>query len=280
MTYKDFCVKHYQEIYDEVIKSYSVRKRKVSVETQEKAAQKKAIKDTITEAIQKYPGIKSELLWQTVYGIHVHQKSGIDDNNIIEQVISADQSWKKSSGHAFEELIKENATKALATCNIEIVLQKELNGLIKNKKIDNKQPDIDWLKAQIKANIFDLYAIVTTSAGKRFCYGCIQSKTSIRDRVTRDREPSMHAMQRFFWSAIVTLDGSFLKLPKFIHMVNGGNDEFPENGWHGMYVFSMNRAKKRIYPTDLSFKNFTTHAKRAADMWLEDRQWLNVTWKA
>ena len=280
MTYQEYCTQHYRTSYAAAMTLFSSYSNFVPADKRETAAQKKAIQDTIIAAMQTFPGVDTEDLWRAIYGAHVHRKSGVDNTTVIEQVISADQSWKKSSGHAFEEFIKENGSSALRSDSIEIVLQRDLNQLIKDNKIDNEQPDIDWLKVQINANIFDLYAIVTTSAGKRFCYGCIQSKTSIRDRVTRDREPSMHAMQRFFWSAIVTLDGSFLKLPKFIHMVNGGNDEFPENGWHGMYVFSEKYSDDRIYPTDLSFKNFKEHAIRAARMWLTQRQWFNGSWKA
>ena len=35
------------------------------------------------------------------------RKSGISDLDTINKVISADQSWKKSSGHAFEEMVKD-----------------------------------------------------------------------------------------------------------------------------------------------------------------------------
>ena len=195
-------------------------------------------------------------------------------------MISADQSWKKSSGHAFEELIKVLGTAALQSNGIEIVLQRDLNTLIKDGKLDNEVRDIAWLKEQIRASIFDLYTIVRTTDGRRFCYGCIQSKTSVRDRVTRDREPSMQAMQAFFWSTIIVLDGDFLKLPKFISMVNGGTTEYAENGWHGMYVFSEAYSQDRIYPIDLDFKNFKEHAVIAARYWLTQRQWFNAQWRA
>ena len=114
---------------------------------------------------------------------------------------------------------------------------------------------------------------------KKFCYGCIQSKTSIRDRVTRDREPSIAAMHSFFWSTIIVLDGDFLKNKKFVTMVNGGSIEHPTNGWHGMYVFSEKYSVERIYPTDLSLKNFKEHAVKAAKYWLSQRQWFNCDWK-
>lgn len=246
----------------------------------EAAAQKEAIKAATIEGIKHFPEVDAALVWRTVYEAHVHRKSGIDDADTIAKVISADQSWKKSSGHAFEELIKVLGTAALQSNGIEIVLQRDLNTLIKDGKLDNEVRDIAWLKEQIRASIFDLYTIVRTTDGRRFCYGCIQSKTSVRDRVTRDREPSMQAMQAFFWSTIIVLDGDFLKLPKFISMVNGGTTEYVENGWHGMYVFSEAYSQDRIYPIDLDFKNFKEHAVIAARYWLTQRQWFNAQWRA
>jgi hypothetical protein len=90
----------------------------------------------------------------------------------------------------------------------------------------------------------------------------------------------MQAMQSFFWSTIIVLDGDFLKLPKFISMVNGGTSEYQHNGWHGMYVFSDKYTQGRIYPINLSFMSFKEHAIQAADYWLTQRQWFNSEWKA
>lgn len=246
----------------------------------ETAAQKEAIKTATIEGIQHFPGVEAAIIWRSVYETHVHRKSGIIDSDTISKVISADQSWKKSSGHAFEEMVKLLGTAALHDKGIDIILQRDLNTLIKANELDNEPRDISWLKEQIAASIFDLYAVVHTPEGKQFCYGCIQSKTSVRDRVTRDREPSIQAMRSFFWSTIIVLDGDFLKLPKFISMVNGGTPEHVENGWHGMYVFSEQYSQDRIYSIDLDFKNFKEHAITAADYWLRQRQWFNEHWRA
>lgn len=246
----------------------------------ETAAQKEAIKIATIEGIKHFPNTEAALIWRAVYETHVHRKSGINDADTISKVISADQSWKKSSGHAFEEMIKILGTAALHDSGIDILLQRDLNTLIKAQELNNEPRDISWLKEQIKASIFDLYAVVHTPEGKQFCYGCIQSKTSVRDRVTRDREPSMQAMESFFWSTIIVLDGDFLKLPKFISMVNGGTTEHPKNGWHGMYVFSKRYSQDRIYSIDLDFKNFKNHAIEAAKYWLTQRQWFNESWRA
>lgn len=286
---RDFCTPIYTRVYNEVktnLLAEATQRARNGVVSEDKAkdietaAQKEAIKVSTIEGIRHCTDVEAAAVWRAVYEIHIHRKSGINNADVIAKVVSADQSWKKSSGHAFEEMIKILGTAALQDSNIEIILQRDLNTLIKANEINNEPRDISWLKEQIKASIFDLYAIVHTHDGKQFCYGCIQSKTSIRDRVTRDREPSMQAMQSFFWSTVIVLDGNFLKMPKFISMVNGGTAEHNENGWHGMYVFSEQYTQDRIYPIDLDFKNFKEHAITAAHYWLTQRQWFNRQWRA
>lgn len=284
---KQFCEKIYTESYNETVASLSQtaiensKSKKISESKEneiEIAAQKEAIKQTTLQSMKNFPDSETSEIWRTVYEIHVHKKSGIDNADIIGKVISADQSWKKSSGHAFEEMIKFLGSVALKDSGIEIILQRDLNTLIKAGELANEPRDISWLKEQIKGSVFDLYA-VAQKEDKKYCYGCIQSKTSIRDRVTRDREPSMQAMRSFFWSVIIVLDGDFLKLPKFISMVNGGTQEFPANGWHAMYVFSKKYSNDRIFSTDLDFSNFKEQAIEAADFWFKTRQWMNSEWK-
>ncbi len=286
--YKKFCSEIYEKTYQTERLSIQCQLLAVSkkgkipegkLKDMETQAQKEAIKQATIEAMRKYPTVEAALIWKTIYEIHVHRKSGIDNAETISKVISADQSWKKSSGHAFEELIKFLGTAALSESGIEIILQRDLNILIKTGELDNEPRDISWLKEQINASVFDLYAIVNAKE-KKYCYGCIQSKTSIRDRVTRDREPSMQAMQSFFWSTVIVLDGDFLKNGKFVSMVNGGTAEHETNGWHGMYVFSEKYTQDRIYATDLEFKNFKEHAEDAAKYWLTQRQWFNNDWRA
>ena len=285
---REFCGHIYAETYlnerqrieNEILANSKNKVLPASKENEiETSAQKEAIKIATIEGIKQFPTTEAALIWKAVYETHVHRKSGISDADTISKVISADQSWKKSSGHAFEEMIKILGTAALHNSNIDILLQRDLNTLIKANELCNEPRDISWLKEQINASIFDLYAVVHTPKGQ-FCYGCIQSKTSVRDRVTRDREPSMQAMQSFFWSTIIVLDGDFLKLPKFISMVNGGTTEHHENGWHGMYVFSEQYSQDRIYSIDLDFKNFREHAITAAKYWLTQRQWFNAQWRA
>ncbi|MGM9809488.1 MAG: BsaWI family type II restriction enzyme [Paludibacteraceae bacterium] len=282
-TYYQFCLDTYQEEYNRCFQACeNEHKGDISPKLYDdfdRDAQKSAIRLTFVKALKKFPNQSVADLWSAIYRAHLFRKSGIADLDTINKVISADQSWKKASGHAFEEMIKELASVALHGTEIQVILQRDLNTLIKADELANEPRDISWLKEQIKANIFDLYGILSIDS-KKYCFGCIQAKTSIRDRVTRDREPSIHAMQSFFWSVVFVLDGDFLRLPKFVSMINGGSDEFPENGWHGMYVLSARNENKRIYPITMDFDVFKSHALQAAEQWKKRRQWFDQNWMA
>lgn len=282
--YYNFCLTTYQEEYSRCFDELKANHKNGSIsekqsEEFDREAQKSAIRISITKALRKYPDKPVAELWSAIYRAHLFRKSGISDLETISKVISADQSWKKSSGHAFEEMVKELASLALYGTGVEIILQRDLNTLIKANELANEPRDISWLKEQIKSNIFDLYGILTID-DKKYCFGCVQAKTSIRDRVTRDREPSIHAMQSFFWSVVFVLDGDFLRLPKFVSMINGGSEEFRENGWHGMYVLSVKETNQRIYPLNMDFEIFKNHALQAAEQWQKRRQWFDSKWMA
>ncbi len=279
-TYKEYGRSIYDKTFDHELQGLVTRKKKVGEKEAERMAQKEAIKVAVLETMRAFPQIEPALIWRGIYEVHIHRKSGLDDKSVIDRVVSADQSWKKSSGHAFEEMIKLLANDALVGTGIEILLQRDLNTIIKAGELANEPRDISWLKEQIKGSVFDLFATCVNKDGKRFCYGCIQSKTSIRDRVTRDREPSLAAMHSFFWSTVIVLDGDFMKNPKFLAMVDGGTHEYPDNGWHGMYVFSDLYKGQRVYPIHVDFKRFAEHAKIAAEYWKTQRQWFDEKWKA
>ena len=282
--YYKYCLNTYQEEYSRCFEALKTEHGKNAPSTKQeeefdREAQKSAIRIAITKALRKFPDEPVAELWSAIYRAHLFRKSGISDLETINKVISADQSWKKSSGHAFEEMVKELASLALYGTGVQIILQRDLNTLIKANELANEPRDISWLKEQIKGNIFDLYGVLTID-DKKYCFGCVQAKTSIRDRVTRDREPSIHAMQSFFWSVVFVLDGDFLRLPKFVSMINGGSEEFRENGWHGMYVLSVKETNQRIYPLNMDFEIFKNHALQAAEQWQKRRQWFDSKWIA
>ena len=182
---KDYCRKIYNAAYQDKLAEYGNGGAK-NADKAEREAQKEAIKTSIIEGMRHFPSASAEEIWNCIYEIHVHRKSGIDDSQTIKNVISADQSWKKSSGHAFEEMVKMLANNSLKGTGIEILLQRDLNTILKADELDNEPRDISWLKEQVKGNVFDLYAVIRDK-GKMYCFGCLQCKTSIRDRVTRAR---------------------------------------------------------------------------------------------
>ncbi len=195
--------------------------------------------------------------------------------DIIERCLSAHQSWIKSSGHSFERYISNIESDILKKNEIRFILQSELTYMIRHNLLANTKDDINGLKSWGKD--FDLYAIQSVH-GDTHVFGCIQSKTSIRDRVGRDVTFSRNAMDNLFWSVAVTLDGSFLSMPEFIHMVNGGGS-YKTNGWHGMYAMSgIEDANGRIYKVDDSMLLLINHAVSAAKQFISDRRRLNVDW--
>ena len=276
MEYKQFCREEYTRLYEEQYSSLQYR----DAAKKEREAQKHAIRDATLTALRQFESVEACEIWKAVYSSHLHRKSGLDlSEEAIRHVVSADNSWKKSSGHAFEEIVKSLVNESMTQHGIKVHLQRDISMMIKKKAIANAVRDISWIKEQLKASTFDLYASVIED-GRRFVFGCIQSKTSIRDRVTRDREPSVNAMAAFFWSVAIVLDGDFLRLPKFAEMVNGGGSSYSSNGWHGLHVFSEKYSRDRIYPVNIHLDLFHEHTLRAAKAWLTQRQWMDRHWRA
>lgn len=198
--------------------------------------------------------------------------------------ISASQSWKASSGHAFERFIKDIGSQSVAGFGIQFIMQKDLKRIIDENNLSNNTKDIQWLSGQIESDNFDLYTIFSEEINgliKTYCFGCVQCKTSIRDRVSRDRELSKVAMEHFFWSIAFVLDATNLNIPKYLAMVNGGGQAtFKENGWHAMYDISRLVNTGRIYSVDTNFSIVKSHAIQAKHAWKEERQWLDKNWEA
>lgn len=276
VDYKEYCLNEYKRLFASYLAALPSKKKDKDKRIE---AQRNAIKDASVNAIKAYPNIEPSDIWKTIYIAHVYNIANIEDSKVINAVISADNSWKKSSGHAFEEMIKELGNLSLKSHDIEIILQKDLSILLKAGSVGNEVRDISWLKEQIRSSVFDLYLTINDQEKPRV-FGCIQSKTSIRDRVTRDREPSLQAMSAFFMSVAIVLDGDFMKLPKFQYMVNGGSPDYEKNGWHGMYVFSnKDLENQRIHSIDITMDKFVAHVLEAAKFWVEQRQWFDHKWK-
>ncbi len=171
----------------------------------------------------------------------------------------------------------DKTSERLAEYNIRLVLQKELTTMIQNGRISNEIDD--QIQAMASSDDFDIYAVVNVN-GNNIVFGCVQAKTSIRDRVGRDRDFSIPAMQHHFWSVAVVLDGTYLSMPKFKRMVNGGGEtQYEENGWHGMYSMSNIETCDRIYKDD-DLSVLIEHAHQAAQKFTSARQRFDRYWRA
>lgn len=267
-----YCADLYNALFQE-----ELSKSKKKNQSAESLAQKTAIRQTLITALKKYPDLEPSRLFQAVHIAHLHRKSKISDPELVKAVLSAENSWKKSSGHAFEEMIACVVNQALVGTGIEIYLQRDVTLMLKKGIIANTTQDIKIITANLRTSTFDLFFTLDID-GKKFIFGCVQTKTSIRDRVTRDREPSITAMNNNFWSIAIALDGDFLGMQKFRDMVNGGGSGFEGNGWHGMYAFSVESPQGRIYKLDPNLTLLVGHTVISAKFWKEKRQWMKPEW--
>ena len=184
-----------------------------------------------------------------------------------------------SSSYALEVATRKVATPSLAVHGIKILPRKELGFLLNQDKIVNQEPDMEWLRKQVKLNIFDTY--LALSENEKFkVYGGVQTRTSISDSGIEDRRESILSMKKFFMSVSIVLDGNNLENPIIKNLVNGCEFDNQINGWHGVYVLSNKEIDiDRIHSIDVSLENFVRDVIEGAKFWTEQRQWFNHTWK-
>ncbi len=283
-NYHDFIIRVYGDTFKReylVTNLYS----KAELMNARLRAQRKALDETLVSALLKFsPAVSEKEIWEQIGLIHKLNVANLSEFDIspemqeavMKRCLSAHQSWIKTSGHSFERYISNIDNERLKENEIRFILQSELTQMIKEKNLSNTAEDIEGLRAWGKD--FDLYAIQTIH-GETHVFGCIQSKTSIRDRVGRDVNFSNNAMEGLFWSVAITLDGVFLNMPEFIHMVNGGAS-YKQNGWHGMYAMSgIDASNNRIYKVDDDLNLFVEHAILAAKQFIKDRRKLDHKWR-
>lgn len=284
MTYKEYTEKKYNEIF---AKQYMLvlegRESETAKTTAERRAQHTAMLVTFEDAYEKYSDTENAAdIWNSIYSAHLRRKVGAFDSSdlneeVIEGIISGAQSWKKCSGHVFEHFVVDYTRERLKKYNIRFLLQKELTSLIHEGKIKNDPSD--GIESMARSEDFDVYAVVNVN-GNLLVFGCIQVKTSIRDRVGRDVSFSGPAMERHFWAPAVVLDGAYLAMPKFNMMVNGGGEtKYKENGWHGMYSMANIDTDDRFY-ADSKLELLIEHAEEAALKFTSARQRLDHYWRA
>lgn len=284
LEYTDYCKQTYNSKYEEFYTAFLAgRTTNAAKEASERKAQHEAIIFAFQKGLELYSDVASAAeIWNAIYRAHLLRKVNITnindiDENVVDAIISGAQSWKKSSGHVFEDYVCRATAERLSRYNIRFVLQRELTQMLNDGLIANDESD--EIPEVAHSDNFDIYAIVNVN-GNNIVFGCVQAKTSIRDRVGRDREFSARIMEKNFWSAAVVLDGAYLAMPKFEHMVNGGGTtQYSDNGWHGMYSMSNIEERDRIYD-DKTLDLLIVDAKQAAEKFTSARQRFTSSWQA
>lgn len=100
--YYKYCLsayqKEYKRCYHQLEKSYKGRANmEKKREEWVKEAQKSAIRVSVMKGLNEIENPSVSQLWSAIYQVHLFKKSGIKDLSTIQKVVSADESWKKSS---------------------------------------------------------------------------------------------------------------------------------------------------------------------------------------
>lgn len=273
---KDECAKIYKKIYTTEYELQSKKKRKLE-KNRKKDARNKALDETYIKVLMNHSAeidegkLDSKDVWEAISMVHKKMVADLDSlgidpdqqEKVIEQVESSRQSWVRASGLSFERYIASTVNPLLKKKKLDVELKSpsEVKKLVEKNLLGNDPEDIKFISKWDES--FDLYAIQKI-AGTLFVIGCIQAKTSIRERVGNDYSHSQQAMNRHFWSVAITLDGEFLGISKYINMVNGNKDTiFLTNGWHGMYALSRVNDNGRIYKLDKNLNLFVNHLEQA-----------------
>ena len=264
----DYCEERYMEAWNLVTANIDANISDNKKTTIRREAQKNAIDKAFVECMAQFPEMEEEVLRSLISLAHKLNIAHLEEFEldrmqrfeVYSRCISAHQSWNKASGHSFERYISKISTPLMEENEVQFMLKSDVLKLIKANKIYNHEEDIDLIKEW--NDNFDLYA-VQTNHGKPHIFGCIQVKTSIRDRVGRDDQFSKNAMEKNFWVAEAVLNGDFFYMPKYYAMVNGGSVTYPENNWHGVYVMAGIESSGRIYRDD-SFEIMAKHDRALA----------------
>lgn len=279
-----YCEAEYMKAWNSIIIDVEKNASKNVKESARRDAQRLAIDTAFVNSLAQYPKMNEEDIWALISLAHKMNMAHLEDFNldriqrltVYQRCISAHQSWNKASGHSFERYIASIMTPTMDKNEVRFMLKSDVLNMIKHGKMYNHSEDLNLIKEW--NDNFDLYA-VQTNHGEAHIFGCIQVKTSIRDRVGRDDQFSKNAMESNFWVAEAVLNGDFFNLPKYYAMVNGGSITYPKNNWHGVYVMSGVETDGRIYRDD-NFNIMANHAVIAAKCFGVNRNSLTRNWKA
>lgn len=181
-------------------------------------------------------GIDNKTALTTIEFVAKERVSGLTVEEIA-RAKKADQKWLNMSGNAYEVIIKNEINEEMMFSNIKVLTPTELRMALSKDKVKNDEKDLELIRNWITGKTFDLYIVKSVADGV-VVFSVVQCKKSIRERVSRDREPSMKAMRNGFWSILISLSDDGLGTTvgtKSREMFNGGI-HFRGKGWSVAYV--------------------------------------------
>lgn len=212
----------------------------------------KAIQNHNIEDKQKLFAVIEEVAKERTSGLNVEQ---------IKLAKSADQKWLNISGLAYERIIKNEINNEFQD-EIIALTSSEVGQMLKENLILNSENDKNLLATWVKGKTFDLFIGKNISNRTIKIFGVVQCKKSIRERVSRDREPSLFAMENGFWSILIASDGGALgsKTTKAREMFNGNGVHFEKNGWDSAYFENLSFESGRIFFKERLFKDIKNNS--------------------
>lgn len=228
------------------------------------------ISKTMEILVKNYPDIEPSLIWKNIEKAHVTNyvsgsitlpTTSLDASKVIDYLLngntlsafnSAEQSWKRASGVAWEEFIKSNLILSTEDVEIKILTPVEMKSLLQGsplKNINGKSANLaiptqdknlrleyeKFLTKILDDKNFDLFLVYYVPFTKQWrLFGLIQCKTSIRDRIKINMKSSEEAMNKNLWSIVIAMDSDgFTRSGQY----NRGAKE----SWNGFYVLDNER---------------------------------------
>lgn len=224
-----------------------------------------ALAESFDILLDQCPDEDPAVIWTTLQKIHYQIATGIRlPNYMVEAVVSAHQSWNKSSGTAFERFIAARMSEIMP--QVSVIKPGEFEILKLTREVINAE--------KVLGNMEDDLFVVYESDGETWLIGVLQQKASVRDRVKMDISHSKLMVEAGLWSALITVDpDNFLDVPKF----RGFADGISEHGriWHGVYKMSATLEESEGV---FDISKLEAHLPQVVEAVINER--MNADWQA
>ncbi|EST12005.1 BsaWI family type II restriction enzyme [Sporolactobacillus laevolacticus] len=290
--------KVYEKLFQVSIQAHSGGKINKAIIGQ---SRREAISDSFAELLQLYPDLQPFKLWRELEKAHVasfikenmemselpqNPNDFIDfllDSDVLKTFMSAEQSWRRSSGVAWENFITKNLLLSSDKIKIKIFTPTEMKLLVKGDIIDGgilaipkKQEYISFIKKILAEMNFDLFLAEYVPSFEQWrLFGLIQCKTSIRDRLKINMKSSEEAMEHNLWSIIIAMDSDGFTR-------SGQYNSCAKKSWNGFYVLdNAIKTDSSIFygNTEYMHELIGDHCKQVLQSLLMDTSSINSSWR-